>query len=321
MKKIVDDWRLIYKVCSLYYEDDMRQQEVSDYLGISRATVSRMLQKGKESGIVRVEVINPVQFSYNKLEKALERKYGLKEVIVVESSALDTKTESVSRMYERAALYLSQFFKDGDWIGVTMGHTLHNIVKTNRAFEKDKKLMFVPIVGGIGQSTIDKVDVQSNRIAQEFSGKFGGTYTQFLSPAVFSEQKAMEYFLKEKSISYIFDDFQKLDTLIMGIGIPQRVESTLVRAGYITGENLEKFARDGMAGDIALHFFDEDGATEKFRAFNDRVAGMPLEMMKKVRNRIGIAGGENRAEAIRGAIKGGFINMLITNIDAAEKLL
>ena len=321
MKKIVDDWRLIYKVCSLYYEDDMRQQEVSDYLGISRATVSRMLQKGKESGIVRVEVINPVQFSYNKLEKALERKYGLKEVIVVESSALDTKTESVSRMYERAALYLSQFFKDGDWIGVTMGHTLHNIVKTNRAFEKDKKLMFVPIVGGIGQSTIDKVDVQSNRIAQEFSRKFGGTYTQFLSPAVFSEQKAMEYFLKEKSISYIFDDFQKLDTLIMGIGIPQRVESTLVRAGYITGENLEKFARDGMAGDIALNFFDEDGATEKFRAFNDRVAGMPLEMMKKVRNRIGIAGGENRAEAIRGAIKGGFINMLITNIDAAEKLL
>ena len=321
MKKIVDDWRLIYKVCSLYYEDDMRQQEVSDYLGISRATVSRMLQKGKESGIVRVEVINPVQFSYNKLEKALERKYGLKEVIVVESSALDTKTESVSRMYERAALYLSQFFKDGDWIGVTMGHTLHNIVKTNRAFEKDKKLMFVPIVGGIGQSTIDKVDVQSNRIAQEFSRKSGGTYTQFLSPAVFSEQKAMEYFLKEKSISYIFDDFQKLDTLIMGIGIPQRVESTLVRAGYITGENLEKFARDGMAGDIALHFFDEDGATEKFRAFNDRVAGMPLEMMKKVRNRIGIAGGENRAEAIRGAIKGGFINMLITNIDAAEKLL
>lgn len=320
MKKIVDDWRLIYKVCSLYYEDDMRQQEVSDYLGISRATVSRMLQKGKESGIVRVEVINPVQFSYNKLEKALERKYGLKEVIVVESSALDTKTESVSRMYERAALYLSQFFKDGDWIGVTMGHTLHNIVKTNRAFEKDKKLMFVPIVGGIGQSTIDKVDVQSNRIAQEFSRKFGGTYTQFLSPAVFSEQKAMEYFLKEKSISYIFDDFQKLDTLIMGIGIPQRVESTLVRAGYITGENLEKFARDGMAGDIALHFFDEDGATEKFRAFNDRVAGMPLEMMKKVRNRIGIAGGENRAEAIRGAIKGGFINMLITNIDASREV-
>ena len=80
MKKIVDDWRLIYKVCSLYYEDDMRQQEVSDYLGISRATVSRMIQKGKGSGIVSVEVINHVQFYYNKQKQALERKYGMKEV-------------------------------------------------------------------------------------------------------------------------------------------------------------------------------------------------------------------------------------------------
>ena len=62
-------------------------------------------------------------------------------------------------------------------------------------------------------------------------------------------------------------------------------------------------------------------ATEKFRAFNDRVAGMPVEMMKKVRNRIGIAGGENRAEAIRGAINGHYINTLITDIQCAEALI
>ena len=79
--------------------------------------MSRMLQKGKESGIVRVEVINPVQFSYNKLEKALERKYGLKEVIVVESSALDTKTESVSRMNERAAFIFRSSSKMGTGSG------------------------------------------------------------------------------------------------------------------------------------------------------------------------------------------------------------
>ena len=79
-----------------------------------------------------------------------------------------------------------------------MGHTLHNIVKTNREFEKDKKLMFVPIVGGIGQSTIDKVDVQSNRIAQEFSRKFGGTYTQFLSPAVFFRAESNGVFSKRE---------------------------------------------------------------------------------------------------------------------------
>ena len=52
MKKIVDDERLIYKVCSLYYQDNMNQQEVGDYLGVSRSSVLRMLQKGRELGIV-----------------------------------------------------------------------------------------------------------------------------------------------------------------------------------------------------------------------------------------------------------------------------
>ena len=171
MKKIVDDWRLIYKVCSLYYEDDMRQQEISDYLGISRATISRMLQKGKESGIVRVEVVNPIQFTYGKLEKTLERKYGLKDVIVVENSSLDTRQESLNKMYEKAALYLSQFFRDGDYIGVSMGFTLHNVARTRRSFAKDNQYMFVPIVGGISPNSINGVDVQSNQIAREFADK------------------------------------------------------------------------------------------------------------------------------------------------------
>lgn len=322
MKKIVDDWRLIYKVCSLYYEDNMRQQEISDYLGISRATISRMLQKGKESGIVRVEVVNPIQFSYGKLEKALERKYGLKEVIVVESSSLDTHAESLTKMYEKAALYLSQFFHDGDYIGVSMGFTLHNVAMVRRAFPKENRYMFVPVIGGISPRNINGVDVQSNQIAREFADKFGGNYTQFLAPALFSEKKIKDYFLKEKSVNFIFEDFQKLDTLVMGIGANDTgTDSTLIHAGYITDEEVQEFAGNGVVGNVALQFFDIHGNTEKFEMFNERVAGMEREMMKKVRNRIGIAGGIERVQAVKGAINGGYINMLITNNECAEKLL
>ena len=289
MKKIVDDWRLIYKVCSLYYEDDMRQQEISDYLGISRATISRMLQKGKESGIVRVEVVNPIQFTYGKLEKTLERKYGLKDVIVVENSSLDTRQESLNKMYEKAALYLSQFFRDGDYIGVSMGFTLHNVARTRRSFAKDK---------------------------------FGGNYTQFLAPAQFSDKKIKDYFLEEKSVNFIFDDFEKLDTVVMGIGANDTgTDSTLIHAGYITDEELQSFADNGVVGNVALQFFDSEGKRDKFQGFNERIAGMPAEQIKKIRNRIGIAGGVERVKAVKGAIAGGYINILITNNECAEKLL
>ena len=59
MKKIVDDERLIYKVCCLYYQDDMNQKEIGEYLGVSRSSVLRMLHKGKEMGLSRLSSIIP----------------------------------------------------------------------------------------------------------------------------------------------------------------------------------------------------------------------------------------------------------------------
>lgn len=321
MKKIIDDSRLIYKCCSLYYEDNMGQQEISDYLGISRATVSRMLNIGREQGIVKIQVVNPVQFSYGKLEKALERKYGLKEVIVVEKTSLDTREDSFSKLSEKAALFLSQFFQDGDYIGVSMGYTLHKVINVKRAFPKEKNYRFVPIIGGISQGNVAKIDVQSNQIVKEFAKKFGGTYSQFYAPAVFSTKEARDSFLKEPSIRSIFDEFQKLNTLVMGIGYTERVGGTLISAGYVTQEELDGYAFDGAVGDVSLRFYDKDGNGEAYSEFNDRVAGMPVSMLKQVKNRIGIGEGKERSSAIEGAIKGGFINILITDIDCAEALL
>lgn len=60
---------------------------------------------------------------------------------------------------------------------------------------------------------------------------------------------------------------------------------------------------------------------DKFQGFNERIAGMPAEQIKKIRNRIGIAGGVERVKAVKGAIAGGYINILITNNECAEKLL
>lgn len=185
MKKIVDDERLIYKVCCLYYNDNMNQMEIGDYLGVSRSSVMRMLQKGREMGIVTIEIHNPFTYDYGEMEKKIENYYGLKDVVVVEDSVLDSKTEAASYLFGQAADYLYNVFNEGDQIGVTMGQTLNNVVATNKTYDKFKNIMFVPIVGGISQSTVDGADVQGNEIARKFADKFGGTYTQFLSPAVF----------------------------------------------------------------------------------------------------------------------------------------
>lgn len=321
MKKIVDDERLIYKVCCLYYQDDMNQKEVGDYLGISRSSVLRILRKGREMGIVTIELHNPRFYDYGEMEKTLEKVYGLRDVVIVENSVLDTRQEAASYMFGKAADYLHSFFKEGDRIGVAMGKTLNNVVSTNKVYEKYNDLLFVALEGGISKITVDDTDIQGNELARKFADKFGGTYSQFLSPAVFSDKKVLEYFMEEKAVNYILDDFKKLNVIVVGIGVPDRVDHTLDKAGYISGRELRSLSEHGAVGDLCLQFYDKDGGTDRFRFFNDRVAAMRLEDIRKIPRKIGIAGGARKAEAVVGAIRGGYINILITDNECAKRLI
>jgi len=319
VKKIIDDTRMIFKCCSLYYEDNMSQQDICECLDISRPSVSRMLKIGRDQGIVKIEINNPYNLTYGKLERALEKKFDLKEVIVVDSSPLETGTERISTgLGEETLNFLSRTLLDGEYVGVSMGMTLQNVIRGKRSIDTDIKCTFVPILGGVGET---RHDIHSNYIATEFARLFGGNCVQFFSPAIFSDAGVLQGFLKEKSVKQIFDIYKKVDTVIMGIGIPDRGGSTLMATGYVDEDILQHFVDDGAAGDIALHFFDQNGSTEKFKEFNERIAGMHISQLKKVSKRIGIAGGAEKAQAVLGAIRGDFLNILITDVDCAHLLL
>ncbi len=321
MKKIVDDDRLIYKVCCLYYEDGMNQKEIGDYLGVSRSSVLRMLQNGKDRGIVTIEIHNPASFNYGELEKKLENLYGFKDVVIVEESVLDTKSEVASYIFGQAADYLYGLLREGYRVGVTMGHTLNNVLQTNKSFEKFHNLLCVPIVGGISQGASDGMDVQGNEIARKFTDKFGGKYIQFLSPAMFSDKRILDTFLQEKAVNFIFDEFKKIDVAVVGIGVPKGDDHTLIKAGYASSQELKALAAEGAVGDITLQFFDKNGCTDNFRHFNERVAAISMDVFKEIPLRIAIASSAKKAEAVKGAVKGGLINILITNVECAKKLI
>ncbi|MEL7658180.1 MAG: sugar-binding domain-containing protein, partial [Bacillota bacterium] len=51
-----------------------------------------------------------------------------------------------------------------------------------------------------------------------------------------------------------------------------------------------------------------------------KVFGYPLENLKKIETVIGLASGSSKLEAIKGAIKGKYINVLITNYSNALEL-
>lgn len=319
MRKIVDDVRLIFKCCSLYYQDGLGQQEICEKIGISRPTVSRMLQLGRQCGIVKIELYNPENLTFGNMERELEKKYGMNEVIIVPSVKVEINNKQVNTEIGRATLnLLKRILRDGDYIGIAMGRSLLEVVGTEFILDRDVDCTFVPLLGGIGESN---VELHSNYLTQEFANKFGGNYVQLSSPAVFSDPEVMRGFSKEKFIQRIYKMYRKLDVAIMGIGIPNTDNSTILNTGYIKSDILEDFAARGCVGDIALRYFDISGKTAKFEDFNSRVLGISLADLHNVERRVGISFGEAKTDAVLGAINGDFINILVTDYDCAKGLL
>ena len=73
-------------------------------------------------------------------------------------------------------------------------------------------------------------------------------------------------------------------------------------------------------GDICLRFFDADGAPV-VTPLNERVIAIELADLRRVDRVVGIAGGRRKFGAIRGALRGRLINVLITDRSTAERLV
>ena len=89
--------------------------------------------------------------------------------------------------------------------------------------------------------------------------------------------------------------------------------------GFITYEDLEKIKKNGAIGEILGRFYDINGKRVKTE-LDRRIIGLDLEDIKKIENVIGVSGGEKKVEPLLGAIRGKYIDTLITDEETAKAL-
>ena len=75
-----------------------------------------------------------------------------------------------------------------------------------------------------------------------------------------------------------------------------------------------------VAGEINMQFYDLNGDTGPFKD-NNYVIGVDVHKLRKIPVTVGIAGGVEKVKAIKGAIRGGYINTIITDYNCAQALL
>lgn len=313
MKKVVDDERLMVKICNMYYNQDINQKTIAEQLDLSRPTVSRIITNARERGIVKIFIENLEGTDYVEIEREIEGYYGLREVIVVKSkNDIDDQKDELGRA---AARYLERVVKDNDTIGISMGTTLGHIAH-HVVGGAAKNLTFLPLIGGMGHL---RMELHSNYIAEDMAKAFGGSFKLMHAPARVSSAQIKDELMKEAGIKSIMQMTDDLDIALVGIGVPNST-SAIMATGYYTREDMKKLHSRHIAGDVCMQFFDVDGSTKPFKDENS-VVGIDIKKLRNVPHAIGVACGVEKVGAIIGATKGRYINTLITDVTTAGRLV
>ena len=305
--------RLLVKVSTLYYLDNLGQQEIAARLGISRPQVSRLLTTAHNSGIVEIRIRSPLP-DHSTLERELEQAYGLRQAMVVGPDATDP-AENLTAVARAAAGLLAAILRDGDTLGVMSGTTLSAVAA---ALEPavPRRVTVVPMIGGEGPPGELR---HANETAQGIAARLGGRYFLLNAPAVVGTADSRAVFVAEAGIRQVLDLAASSDVALLGIGTASPA-STAVRAGFLTSSDLQSIASQGAVGHIGTGFFTLEGETLK-TGLSDRFIGLSLVQIKRIPRRIGVATGVEKAPAIAGALRGGFVNTLVTSEATARSLL
>lgn len=302
----------VIEAAKLYYLLDYNQNEIAKLLGVSRPTVSRLLQQAKADGIVQITIMDPTENAVD-LASQLEKKFQLKKVIV---ASIPQYENHIIKNYlgEKAALYLHEIVKDEDVIGVTWGTTLYHVaIELKQKFVKDVKV--VQLKGGVSHS-------ETNTYASEILYLFGKAYNttphHLPLPAIVDHVVVKQAMEADRHIRRILELGKQANIALFTIGTI-KTDSLLFQMGYFSESDRESLYEKAV-GDICSRFFDKSGDICN-ESLNARTLGVNLVELRKKEYSILVAGGPNKIEGIYGALKGQYANVLITDQFTAQFLL
>src|SRR3989441_9277778 len=146
----------------LYYRRGRSQKDIARALGVSAATVSRLLKRAFDEGLVRVELDLPRR---EQLEAGLVEQFGFRDAVVVAAGGRGDVKEELGAA---AATYFEKIAANGLRVGLSCGFTLYQTIRQlhERRF---RDLALYPLSG---ESTLELVDLFPNTLVGMMAAKY-----------------------------------------------------------------------------------------------------------------------------------------------------
>ncbi|OPH57707.1 MarR family transcriptional regulator [Paenibacillus ferrarius] len=308
-----DRFRLLVKICQLYYEDGLNQLDIAKRLGISRPHVSRMLATAKSEGIVKISIHNPFSVE-QELEKSLLSLFGIQDVLIVDSTDMNPD-QLYSLLGRTCSPLIESVLRDGDHVGIMAGQTIASVAEELDYFASEG-LQFVPLVGGWGS---DGASWHANTNAMAFANKLKAKYSIIHAPAVVANEGTGTLLREEPEIAKVLHQAQNSRVAIVSIGDVSE-QATMVKSGGFSPEMMRELKERGAVANLCASFLDANGQEIEFSQQN-KMIGLSAWDLRAIPTVIGVAGGEQKIEAITAALRGKWIDILVTDTLAAREIL
>ncbi|MBQ3701720.1 MAG: sugar-binding transcriptional regulator [Oscillospiraceae bacterium] len=294
---------LMEKAAWYYYHEDMTQQQISGLLGLSRMKVIKLLEQAKLCGLIQFRFRQDSEKRL-QLEQRLMECHDLQDCFIVPSPPSPAETnENVARA---ASLYIAGRISAENFINIGYGDTAGRVLN-HLAIASDRTISCVSLTGGV-----------SHYLPNARSSVFNSRLYLIPTPLLVSSDEVAAAMKKEKAIQDI-QALIPLSTLsVVGIGALNE-DATMLTSGVLTSHDFLVLKRNGAVGDILSHFIDENGAPVS-TVLEGRTISTDLETLKKLNNVIGVAAGPGKVQAIRAVLRGGYLDVLITDEDTALAL-
>ncbi|MBY5566220.1 sugar-binding transcriptional regulator [Rhizobium leguminosarum] len=295
----------------LYYADEMTQSEIAKTLRVSRATIVNYLQEARDRGIVSIR-INTNASGRTRVARGLVGKFGLGGALVIPHAE---DRDLVSRLGDAGARVLAEQIVAGDVIGVAWGRTVLSVADKISLPEAVHDLTVVQVSG----SSTGEPDFSPELCTSLLSSRIGARCVNLLAPAVLSTKELRTMLLDEPVLKKQFDLIHSTNRILFGVG-DVGAKSTVRASGIASQAEIDKYVEDGAVAVIIGRFIDAHGRAVG-GDHDERMVGIALEELKQTPNRICVAGGSRKIEAITATLEGGYATHFVTDLATGEALL
>jgi DNA-binding transcriptional regulator LsrR (DeoR family) len=312
---------LFAEVATLYYEEHLTQTAISRRLGSSRSTVSRLLRDARNEGVVSIKIHYP--YTRNSLlESQLKERFSLADARVLRADKLEKK-DILEGTGKLAAVLLSSLIKKHMVLGVSYGRSVEATIR-NLQPSHSLDLTVVQILGALGS---DNPLIEGANLTRDLADKYNATYRYVYAPLVAKDMRTRDLIIQEPLVEDTLAVGRNAHIALVGIGalgqtpqVDTSETTSLIWRGYLTQQDIDNLKKAGAVGNMCAQFFAADGTLLE-HPLNQRSVSIGLEALQKIPTVIAVACGLHKAEAIVSALKGKYVNMLVTNDTTAKEVL